>query len=183
MRRFGSPYKLLSIVLLSTSVVIVLSCRKDQTPLVPTDYSDWSSTTEQILNYPIPGHEEHYRLIYINALGVGVHVEQVGGKTYYDYPIGTIIIKDIYASLAPLPDENPVSQTVMIKDPDNTQSRGGWIWVVKDVETGEETVIDYEFCFDCHLNANERHPYGDRNLKIDYRDYVYFPYKPVGSKE
>ncbi len=30
------------------------------------------------------------------------------------------------------------------------------------------------FCITCHANANEKHPYGDKNPNEEFRDYVYF---------
>jgi hypothetical protein len=48
---------------------------------------------------------------------------------------------------------------------------------VRDTASGQEKVIDYEFCYDCHANANEPHPYGDRNPHGEFRDYVFFPYQ------
>ena len=54
-------------------------------------------------------------------------------------------------------------------------ARGGWVWVAKNPATGEERIIDYEFCFDCHSDANEPHPYGDKNPQGGHRDYVFLP--------
>ena len=67
--------------------------------------------------------------------------------------------------------------TVMIKKPKDPRSRGGWLWVVKDLTKNTERIIDYELCFDCHSNANEPHPYGDRNGNNEFRDYAYYPYR------
>jgi len=44
--------------------------------------------------------------------------------------------------------------------------------------TAKETVITEEFCITCHGNANESHPYGDKNPNNEYRDYLFFPYPP-----
>ncbi len=166
--------ELLALLLLAANLI---GCRKQEAPLVPAVYSDWKGTTDEELDYPIPGHEEHYRRIYINAIGEGVGIEERDGRVYHTYPNGTVIIKDIFMTLDPLPGETPAKQTVMVKAPNHDQERGGWVWVVKDVPTGQETIIDYEFCFDCHANANEQHPYGDGNPDNEYRDYVFFPYR------
>jgi hypothetical protein len=155
----------------------IFGCSREEPALVPPVYSGWKSTTDQELNYPIPGHEEHYRRIYINAAGEGVNIEDRGGRTYHNYPNGTVIIKDIFKTLDPLPGEAPSGQTVMLKSPGHPQARGGWLWIVKDMQSGQETIIDYEFCFDCHANANEEHPYGDGNPNNEFRDYVFFPFK------
>ena len=155
----------------------VFDCEQDKTELTPSGYRTWATTTGETLNYPIPGHEEHFRRIYINSIGEGVSVSQRNGKAYYTYPAGTIIVKDIFESLEPLPGAEPFQQTVMIKDPRNPKARGGWLWVVRDEKTAGETVIDYEFCVDCHSNANESHPYGDTNPNHEFRDFLFFPYQ------
>jgi len=144
-------------------------------PLVPEDYSGWSRTTEEELDYPIPGHESHYRRIFINDIGKTYTITESDGRTIHEYPEKTIIIKDIYPGLTYEPGDEPVMQTVMIKNSEHEHSRGGWLWVVKDPETGTETVMDDPFCLTCHSSANEKHPYGDKNTDDEYRDYVFFP--------
>ena len=154
------------------------SCKKTDTAasLVPDNYQGWTVIADN-LNYPIPGHENHSRKILINPIGEGVSTEKKNGRVFYDYPRGTIILKEIYPSLKPEKGAKPVSLTVMLKDPDNPKNREGWVWIVKDLKKNSEKIIDYEFCFDCHNNANEQHPYGDGNPEGDFRDYVYFPYR------
>ena len=159
-------------------VLIAVACQRQPESLVPEGYESWKSTTNAELNYPIPGHEEHYRRIFINNIGENVQTELQGSRVFHDYPDGTVILKEVFGSLDPAPGENPVALTVMIKQPDNPMARAGWIWVRKDLTTGTEEIIQYEFCFDCHGNANESHPYGDRNPNQEYRDYVFFPYSP-----
>ena len=173
-RQVGSAARAVAVILLLAFTAV--SCAREALPLVPDDYTSWKSPTEEVLNYPIPGHMEHYRRIFINRTGEGVTVESRGGRSYHDYPKGTIIVKEIFPSLEASADEKPMALTVMIKDPEHPQARGGWVWVRKVVETAEETVIDYELCFDCHANANESHPYGDGNPEGEFRDFVYFPY-------
>ena len=85
-------------------------------------------------------------------------------------------MKEIYDDLIPPEkEEEPVSLTVMIKNSQHPKSQRGWIWIVKNLQTREERVIEYQFCFDCHANANEPHPYGDKNPTGSDRDYVFFP--------
>lgn len=165
-------------VLVAFSFILLSGCQKKdkQVKLVPKNYKNWAMTATN-LNYPIPGHENHYRQIFINKKGEEVKLEKKNGRLYYNYPKGTIIIKEIYPTLNPAKDAKPISLSVMIKDPENPLSRDGWVWVVKTVKTGEEKIIDYEFCFDCHANANEPHQYSDGNPDNDFRDYVFFPYR------
>ena len=62
---------------------------------IPEDYRSWKQTTNIELNYPIPGHLEHYRKIYINQIGEAVEVTMLEGKKQYNYPTGTIIVKEV----------------------------------------------------------------------------------------
>ncbi|RKX80548.1 MAG: hypothetical protein DRP57_12900 [Spirochaetes bacterium] len=119
-------------VLLMFSVIPIFGCQKKtkEVKLVPENYKDWAMTASN-LNYPIPGHENHYRQIFINKKGEEVKTEKKNGRLYYNYPKGTIIIKEIYPTLNPSKDDRSISLTVMIKDPENSLSRDGWVWVLK----------------------------------------------------
>jgi hypothetical protein len=160
------------------AVLGAFSCaRPAPKSLVPADYAAWERTSARDLDYPVPGHEENRRRIYLNPAGEQVRVTERQGRAWWDYPEGTVLVKEIYAGLQPRPGEAPFQLTVMIKQPKDPRARGGWLWVVRDTAGGQEKVIDYEFCFDCHANANEPHPYADRNPKGEFRDYVFFPYR------
>ncbi len=164
-------------IMLSVAIVLFGACQQQKpSKLTPEDYRAWNKTTETVLNYPIPGHENHFRLIYINDIGNRVQATEKNGRIFHEYPEGTIIVKEIYLGLeSPKEGEEPITLTTMIKDSQHPKSRGGWLWLAVTYATREEEIIDYEFCVDCHANANEAHPYGDKNPNNDYRDYVYFP--------
>jgi hypothetical protein len=147
-------------------------------PLIPDDYRSWEKTTQAPLDYPIPGHLDHYRIPYINPTGTGVEILTHAGRVTYAYPKGTVIVKESYQGLtAPKPGDRPVRIYAMIKDPENPKARGGWVWVLRELPTGKESIYQSPLCFDCHSAANEPFPYGDRNPNGDFRDYVFFPYR------
>ena len=173
----GRPFTARAAVLAAAALSGLSCARPAPRPLVPADYATWERTTAQVLDYPVPGHEEHHRRIYLNPIGEEVRVTERQGRTFYDYPEGTVIVKEIFAGLKPRPGEAPFQLTVMIKKPLDPLARGGWLWVVRDTASGQEKVIDYEFCYDCHANANEPHPYGDKNPNGEFRDYLFFPYR------
>jgi Cytochrome P460 len=158
------------------TALILSGCTGKETAvkLVPTDYSQWKHPVEEMLTYEIPGHTLDARLIYINEIGTGVTAGEVNGQVRYDYPVGTIVLKENYETPE---SEIPKNITVMIKDPSHPDAKGGWVWIAKNVGTGEETIFDEEFCITCHQNANERHPYGDKNSSREYRDYVFYPWR------
>ncbi len=162
------------VLLTGLCCLALLSCGEEEVDLVPASYGDWSRTTEEELDYPIPGHENNYRKIYINDRGLEYTVEKEQGETRYRFPEGTKIIKEIYEGFDPTEDEEPIRITAMVKAPSHIKARGGWLWVIEDGETGEESIFSGEFCITCHSNANEQHPYGDGNPEEEFRDYVYF---------
>jgi hypothetical protein len=141
---------------------------------VPDEYATWGRTTELRLDYPIPGHEDSFRIIYMNDTGFGFSKAATGREDRVEFPEGTVIAKEVYATLSPEPGAKPVMVTAMIKDSGNPAAKGGWVWVAKDLSMGKETLIKGDFCFTCHANANEAHPYGDKNPDEGFRDFVFF---------
>jgi len=158
----------------------LVSCQKEeQGARVPdaSEYRRWEQPIQRVLDYPIPGHEDNRRRIFINSRGTEARIERRENRVYWEYPEGTVIVKEIIAGLQGQDTDYPFQVTAMIKAPEEPQARGGWIWVAKAVDSGEETIVDWEFCFDCHANANEPHPYGDGNPADEFRDYVFHPYR------
>ena len=150
------------------------SCAKEpREPLIPLDYASWEKTTDVVLDYPIPGHEDRYRVIYINGRGSGASRQQ-GGTGRIDFPTGTIIAKEIYNVSKPGSGDKPVMVTAMVKAPDDPQASAGWLWLVKDLSSGVENVYTGDFCVRCHANANEKHPYDSKNPEGLFSDYVFF---------
>jgi hypothetical protein len=157
--------------------LILAAAAATATPLLPADYTRWQKTTAAVLDFPIPGHLDNFRVIYINTTGTTVQPASVSGKVRWEYPKGTIILKEVFAGLqTPASDAKPLRLYAMIKDPGNPKAKGGWLWVVKDVATKKETVYDSAFCIDCHSYANTKHPYGDKNPNAEFRDGVYYPW-------
>lgn len=170
-----------SCVLLLTALSFATGCagRKAPAELIPADYSGWASTVDGPLVYEIPGHTMDMRKIYINDTGTRLEITETGGRVSHEYPEGTVILKENYRG-----DESagPAMLTVMIKSKKDSRARGGWIWLAKEVGGGEERIFSDEFCFTCHQNANEQHPYGDRNTNREFRDFVFYPWNPANGK-
>lgn len=148
------------------AVFFLVSCKPDPVEFIPSDYSSWARINREELDYPVPGHESNYRIIYMNDVGREADA--------YPFPEGTKIVKEIYSGLDPAEDEKPIMLTTMVKAPDHESARGGWLWILVDGETGDETIITEAFCLTCHDNANEEHPYADGNPNDEFRDYVFF---------
>ncbi len=165
----------IAVILLLIAGSAGCSGTKEPEGLVPEDYSGWASTVDGPLMYQIPGHTMDIRKIYINEIGTHLEITETNGEVSHEYPEGTIILKENYK----IEDTTkPAMLTVMIKSPNDSRSRGGWIWVAKDVASGAERLFTDEFCFTCHQNANERHPYGDHNENGEFRDFVFYPWNP-----
>lgn len=163
-----------AIALASTFVALLLSCApRPEASLIPADYSTWKKTTDLILNYPIPGHENRLRIPRMNSIGFDSLPAPGSSPSKWNFATGTIIAKEIYASPTPGSGEGPVQVTAMIKAPGDPRARSSWIWVAKDLSTGKERVFTENFCVTCHANANEKHPYADKNPEGEFRDYVF----------
>ena len=162
------------------AILITCGCSGEKGgDLVPADYLGWASTVDGPLLYQIPGHTMDIRKIYINETGKQLEIIENDEQVIHEYPEGTIILKESYHADE---SERPVQLTVMIKSRKDSRARGGWIWLAKDVATGEETIISDEFCFTCHQNANEPHPYGDGNMDGEFRDFVFYPWNPENGE-
>ena len=150
--------------------------------ILPESLQGWERTTTGTLNYRIPGHEDTFRVPYINALGTTVKTEVKAGRTTWEYPKGTVIVKETYqGSGTPAQGAKPFRVYGMIKDPQHPKARGGWVWATRETATGKETIHESPVCVDCHNYANGKHPYGDKNPQGEFRDYVYFPYGKQGK--
>lgn len=164
--------------------LLLTGCNEEKRgPLLTGSYSAWERTTETELDYPIPGHEDNYRRIYINETGMNVRITTGEDGVRHYYPEGTVIIKEVFEGSDYQEGSEPVMLTAMVKQPSDPLARGGWLWVVKNLSTGRETVMETKFCVTCHANANEAHPYGDGNPQNEFRDFVFFPYSKALGQE
>lgn len=164
-----------SIAVLAFVAIIFGACaRKAEKIYATPDYPTWRKTTDIVLDYPIPGHMDRLRIPRMNAIGFSVVPTLVGGKLRWDFPENTVIVKEVYAKPKPAPGEGPVQLTIMVKAPKDPRSQGGWLWLTRDLPDGKEEAFTGNYCVTCHSNANEGHPYFDRNQNLEFRDYVYF---------
>ncbi len=176
MKSFWYACAMLTVLL----ALIVAACQNSarELPALPTveEYRSWHQPTDIPLNYPIPGHADMYREIYMNSIGEAVEKKIINGRQSYLYPVGTIIVKEIYNGLdAPDSGEQPIRLTIMINAPEHPQALNGWLWLDADFPPAQPRLITHRICVDCHANANEAHPYGDQNPQGDFRDFVFFP--------
>jgi hypothetical protein len=110
----------------------------------------------------------------MNDIGFTAKPTIENGKQRWDFPAGTVIVKEVYETPKPVAGETPIQLTIMVKAPKDPHAQGGWLWITRDLPNGKESVFMGNFCITCHANANEKHPYGDGNPNEEFRDYVYF---------
>ncbi len=167
------------LALAAAAVAVLAGCEEPVERFIPEGYTSWERTTTEDLTEPIPGHPPGLRRIYINDVGTEVAVEKTASTTRWEYPVGTVVIKENYLSNEPAEGEQPGFLYAMVKAPDDDRSRGGWIWIARPYDGEEERIFDNEFCVTCHADANEVQTSIARpNTAGDYRDYLFYPYEP-----
>ena len=160
---------------LVSAAVFLWGCTAEKQVVYATpDYRSWKRTTDVVLDYPIPGHQDSFRVPRMNGVGFGAKPTVVNGKRRWDFPTGTIIVKEVYRSMKPAQGEQPIQLTIMVKAPGDVHSQGGWIWLTRNLPDGREAAFMGNFCITCHADANEKHPFGDGNPNEEFRDYVFF---------
>jgi hypothetical protein len=169
-------------ILPALTVLLFSACTPEEALLIPSQYPLWKKSVEADLNVLIPGHMDNLRRIYMNDTGFSYLREnpEAGVTAPARFPSGTIVVKEIFEGSSAAPGEAPDTLMAMIKAPEDIRARGGWIWVVKDFSTGEESIFEDQFCFTCHSDANNSHPYGDTNPDAIFRDYLF--HFPAGGK-
>lgn len=161
--------------LLLAALVLASCTQRTASNFIPDDYRAWKSTTDEVLDYPIPGHDlPGLRKIFINDKGYDYGKVLDAGARLVDFPDGTLIVKEVYGTRDPAPGQEPVMLTAMYKDESHPMERGGWVWILKTAASNAEVILDEEFCFTCHNNANEAFPYGAGNPEGRYQDFVFF---------
>ena len=171
-----------SVVAVLCATAFLCACSRTSRPLLEYDYPDWTQLHDEPITEPIPGHSSGIRTMYINPTGTAVTVTEGEARTVWDYPDGTVIIKEVAMPTEAGAAGEPSMLLGMIKDPAHPQAQGEWVWVMRNPHTGEETIFDSEFCITCHADANERRtaddplPIGIPNPDRAFRDYVFYPY-------
>ncbi|MFW6229156.1 MAG: cytochrome P460 family protein [Alkalispirochaeta sp.] len=177
-RRDGLRHLVASIGALSL-LLVTIGCSEPEEPLLSVPYHDWDETTEQLLDFTVPGHGSGLRKIYANSVVFETPLPETGEITY---PAGAVFVKEVYETPAPSAEDTPAMLVGMVKAPDDPRSQGGWVWVTRNPADETETVFTDRFCITCHGNANEEHPYGSGNPDGAFRDYIFHTPAIEGSR-
>ncbi len=153
-------------------------------PAFPADHRSWKKPVEKVLDYPVPGHGAGARIIYGNAASFDPIVTREKGRiTRVEMRDGAMVVKEVYASRkdALLGGEKPAYTVidVMYKNGAHPEAQGGWLYYIYK-PGGKMVRIKGRMCVECHVAANESHPYFDKNADGIFRDYLFAPFAEAG---
>jgi len=113
------------------------------------DYKSWEKVSETPSTGPSPGlgavHKgpEGFRFVYVNAVGR----EVIKGEGPYDYPEGTVIVKEQYDDQAAFEAGGQPDVTVSLKVADVAGGgKDNWHWA----DSYKSTAGESAFCSGCH---------------------------------
>lgn len=118
------------------------------------DYKSWT----KIHAKPITGDHTKFlgglhqgangvRQVYVNAIGLETSL----GEAPYNYPLGTVIVKEQYSSQAAMESGRTPDTTIMVKVSETAENPAkNWAW---SRGYGKEAKIEDGFCSGCHTIA------------------------------
>lgn len=121
------------------------------------DYKNWTRVTE---NEPSTGNptgflggvhmgDEGYREVYVNDIAK----DTLYGSAPYNYPAGSVIVKEQYASKSDWENGRKPAHTVSIKvSASETSKKEDWMWA----DSYKGSAGESEFCAGCHSIAELR---------------------------
>ncbi len=159
------------VILLILMLSMFVSCKDESSKFAVPDYKKWKRAVDGVLETPIPGHGETYRIIYANDIAFQSKIiKDVNGQRVMMNE-GSIVIKEVYDKKEDVGYKIP-GLFIMMKDSKNPGSINGWIYHMK--KPGMDPVeVKWRMCVGCHEAANEKHPYFDGNKENIFRDYLF----------
>ncbi|MFK7860498.1 MAG: cytochrome P460 family protein [Granulosicoccus sp.] len=121
------------------------------------DYKEWTKVTEDEVSTGNPTGflggvhkgDEGYRDVYVNDIAK----DTLYGSAPYNYPAGSVIVKEQYASKADWEAGRKAAHTVSIKvSGSETSQKTDWMWADSYKGVAKES----EFCAGCHSIAELR---------------------------
>lgn len=118
------------------------------------DYKSWTKLTEEVEPTGDPtgflGNvhmgREGYREVYVNDIGR----DALLGSAPYNFPAGTVVVKEQYASKADWEADRKAAHTISVKVAAGDEvSRDNWIWS----DSYKGTAGESAFCAGCHTIA------------------------------
>ena len=138
-----------------TTAVVVTACATFGKPDERwADYKNWTKITDGRVSTGDPtgfignvhAGPSGYREIYVNSTGLATNQ----GSAPYNYPAGTVIVKEQYASKAAWEAQKSPDLTIMVKVADSDQpDAANWQWSPSYTSAPAKN----EFCAGCHAIA------------------------------
>lgn len=158
-------------ILLILIFSMLISCKDKTDPYAIPDYKTWKRAAAGVLDTPIPGHGESYRIIYANDIAFQSKIVREGIGQRVVMNEGSVVLKEVYETKADVGYKVP-GLFIMKKDINYPSAINGWIYYMK--KPGEAVVeVNWRLCVGCHEAANEKHPYFDGNKENIFRDYLF----------
>lgn len=164
-------------LLLMAATFVAAGCseKKSEPFSLPEDYRSWEKPVKRVLDYPVPGHGNSYRIIYANSVCyTAKETTGADGTIRVVMPEGSIIVKESYVKKKDI-NKKIRDITVMYKNSSDRDSIDGWVYYVTMPGRAAMSVGGRK-CVGCHEAANEPHPYFDGNKKGIFRDYLFAPF-------
>lgn len=182
-----SPAIALSIAM--TALVLGAACGAGpdrEEPAFPADYRSWKKPVEKVLDYPVPGHGAGARIIYANSISFDPVIRRENGRIAgVEMKDGTMVVKEVYASGKDALGKGAAKAytviDIMYKDSGHPEAQGGWLYYIYR-PGGRMVRVKGRMCVECHVAANESHPYFDKNAAGIFRDYLFAPFAEGGKK-
>ncbi len=161
------------VLIFTLSFFGLASCKEKTTQFAIPDYKNWGKPVSAVLDTPIPGHGESFRLIYANDIAFQSKIVKEGSELKVKMNEGSIVLKEVYDKREDVGYKVP-GLFIMVKDSKDPQAINGWIYYMK--KPGMDTMeVQWRLCVGCHEAANEKHPYFDGNKNNMFRDYLFVP--------
>ena len=148
------------IILFFVSTAFLINSSDDDTQNDWKDYRSWHKLTEEPttgdptgLLFRRHGGTAGYRNIYVNEIG-----KQSYTDSSFPYPVGTIIVKEVYKNEKKYLEDNISTVSIMLKLEEGTSPETGDWEYIEDLagkKRGSGTSASARFCGSCHRSANK----------------------------
>lgn len=146
-------------------------CSKESSKFTVPAYKSWKKPVDKIVDTPIPGHGESFRVIYANDIAFSSNIVKEGNVQKVRMNEGSIVVKEVFEKREDVEYKIP-GLFIMVKDSRSPDAINGWVYYMK--KPGKDAVeITWRMCVGCHEAANEKHPYFDGNKNDMFRDYLF----------
>lgn len=160
---------------LALVMILTAACGEENSPPTPKGsldiegYRSWPLRRQAVTSPQGHGPGHVYANDIVGNYLAKVAPEGVTGPAILRYPVGSIIVKDVFRA------DGTLKYVVILRKPEEippeATAYGGWVWAQRNTSTEVDRFKTAEDCLDCHTGANSE----------KYKDYVYVFPKCEGS--